>query len=392
MKFKFRLPGFFVFAFVFWIFPLSLLSAEPSKQRDDLILSAKNYLGTPYRYGGTSRAGIDCSGFVYMAALDAGVAKLPRTAQGIYNKVEKIPDSERITGDLVFFTVNRRISHVGIYLGDGKFIHSASDGPSTGVIISKLSENYWKNHYFASGRFISTEEKKAEATEEKSAQENRGITQETKSESKLKAEQKPKAKSKQKAKPEQKTATKKENGTENKAKPENKKNTEENGTNFTVDITGFFNWGINQAEKNPFVARGGSARMDIRTVSWAINPGLFAELDYLHNENNSFSQNITIPIGTSLSLKKFMGIYAGIVVPFEQNEESVEKNKSTIQTVFGVKFQGPEMPFGKITALFTQDISYNCKFPFENEKATSPAELIGTNLVMKTGLTFRFKS
>ena len=146
MQLKLRLTRFFIFTF--FSLTISMLSANSENQREELILAAKNYLGTPYRYGGASKAGIDCSGLVYMAALDSGLAALPRTARGMYNKVERISDSERQAGDLVFFSAYGLISHVGIYLGDGKFIHSASDGPSTGVIISNFLKTNGKDTTF----------------------------------------------------------------------------------------------------------------------------------------------------------------------------------------------------------------------------------------------------
>ena len=180
MQLKLRLTRFFIF--IFFSLTISVLSANSENQRKELILAAKNYLGTPYRYGGASKAGIDCSGLVYMAALDSGLAALPRTARGMYNKAERISDSERQAGDLVFFSAYGLISHVGIYLGDGKFIHSASDGPSTGVIISNLSENYWKRHYFSSGRFISPTQENPEIQEEKNTQEKQVQAQEKHSE------------------------------------------------------------------------------------------------------------------------------------------------------------------------------------------------------------------
>lgn len=125
-----------------------------SGSRDKFISCAKTYLGTPYVYGGTSRNGIDCSGFVYLSAIDAKLGTLPRTAKTIYTVTTAVNKDKRQPGDLVFFSVGSSITHVAIYLGNDQIIHAASDGPKTGVIISKLSENYWKTHYFASGKFI----------------------------------------------------------------------------------------------------------------------------------------------------------------------------------------------------------------------------------------------
>ena len=111
-------------------------------------------MGTPYVLGGESKSGIDCSGLIFMAAQQAGLGKLPRTAKTQYSIAQRVGDNERQPGDLVFFQADNTISHVAIYLGDNQVLHSISDGPKTGVVTSKLSENYWKNHYYASGKIF----------------------------------------------------------------------------------------------------------------------------------------------------------------------------------------------------------------------------------------------
>ena len=126
-----------------------------AQKRSDFISAAKTYLGTPYVYGGTSRSGIDCSGLVYMAAKNSGIASLPRTSSAQYSYCTKVDKMSLEAGDLVFFAASGKVSHVGIFLGSNKFIHSASEGSKTGVIISTLSESYWKKHYYNGGRIIS---------------------------------------------------------------------------------------------------------------------------------------------------------------------------------------------------------------------------------------------
>ncbi len=102
---------------------------------------AKRYIGVRYRYGGTSRKGFDCSGFVWRVYQDVG-ADFARASSRVYFKRGKRVDRKRAKpGDLVFFRHRGRINHVGIYLGGGRFIHSSS---SRGVIESSLDNKYWK--------------------------------------------------------------------------------------------------------------------------------------------------------------------------------------------------------------------------------------------------------
>lgn len=376
MQLKLRLTRFFIFTF--FSLTISMLSANSENQREELILAAKNYLGTPYRYGGASKAGIDCSGLVYMAALDSGLAALPRTARGMYNKAERISDSERQAGDLVFFSAYGLISHVGIYLGAGKFIHSASDGPSTGVIISNLSENYWKRHYFSSGRFISLTQENPEIQEEKNTQEKQVQAQEKTIEPKTKFKAEPKSK------------TEKEIKTSNTTKPQTEKSQTKKNAGSVVDMTGFFDWTVNQTE-NPIIAKGSSAQIDIRADRWAINPGIFASVQYTNNKDNALLKNLSLPVGISLSAKKIIGIYAGVCLPLEPNEYREGKIKSEIPSMFGLRLQLPEIPMGNVSMLFTQDISYNCKITYKAPLASFVFTSFEENILLRTGLTFRFR-
>ncbi|MEM6288895.1 MAG: NlpC/P60 family protein [Bacteroidota bacterium] len=109
-----------------------------------------NWIGIPYRWGGTTRRGIDCSAFVQQYVRQNLGIELPRTtAYQRYEGVE-IDKSELLPGDLVFFR-RRGIRHVGVYLSDGEFIHASS---SRGVTISNLSETYWTRHYWMSRRIL----------------------------------------------------------------------------------------------------------------------------------------------------------------------------------------------------------------------------------------------
>ena len=120
-----------------------------------LILAAEKYLGTPYVYGGIDSRGLDCSGLIYASFKDSLNITVPRTADGLYSWTIRIPNEEMKPGDLVFFiTSGPGISHVGIFAGDGYFIHAPSDGPNTGVIYSRLTESYWNRTFAGAGRAI----------------------------------------------------------------------------------------------------------------------------------------------------------------------------------------------------------------------------------------------
>ncbi len=118
---------------------------------EDIIAHSYSYLGTPYRYGGTSYSGIDCSGFTMKVFAQFGIY-LPHGASDQYALSTPVTTEERAPGDLVFFnTSGYGIGHVGIYLGGGQFIHAST---SRGVIISSLYESYYARTYLFAGRII----------------------------------------------------------------------------------------------------------------------------------------------------------------------------------------------------------------------------------------------
>lgn len=119
---------------------------------DRIIDESRRWLGTPYKYGGCDRRGTDCSGMVMTIYLDVAGVKLPRQSRLQQEFCRLIKKNELEPGDLVFFTVksgSTNVGHVGIYIGQGEFIHSSS---SKGVIISSLDQAYYVRHFHSCGR------------------------------------------------------------------------------------------------------------------------------------------------------------------------------------------------------------------------------------------------
>jgi probable lipoprotein NlpC len=101
---------------------------------------------------------------VYLSFKEALNYSVPRSADSIFAWAEKIDTAGLQPGDLVFFvTVGSKVSHVGIYTGEGRFIHSASEGPQTGVIYSYLDESYWKRTFKGAGRALPWDTETAQA-------------------------------------------------------------------------------------------------------------------------------------------------------------------------------------------------------------------------------------
>jgi len=130
-------------------------SAKDRQQLNRLLRHAQQLQGAPYRWGGESeRTGFDCSGLlVYLFRQDAGL-ELPRSTHGmIRQRHRQVPRQALKPGDAVFFSHNgsRRASHVGLYLGDGRFIHAPSTGKT--VRIDSLKDGYWASHYSTARRF-----------------------------------------------------------------------------------------------------------------------------------------------------------------------------------------------------------------------------------------------
>ena len=134
-----------------------LTGCRSSSAREDSIRLAeledfyRYWQGAQYQYGGSSRSGVDCSALVATAYQDVFNRDLPRTTDAQAKVGKRVRKSQLRTGDLVFFKTGWRNRHVGIYLGDGLFMHSSA---SSGVIKSSLNSKYWRKHYWKSKRVL----------------------------------------------------------------------------------------------------------------------------------------------------------------------------------------------------------------------------------------------
>lgn len=138
----------------------SLIGYVPSSNNksemisDEVMYKVIEYLNTPYLWGGTSKRGIDCSAFVQTVMYQSIGVMLPRTSYEQSNVGEDVTRSELKFGDLLFFdTMSKgRVSHVGIYLSDGYFVHS---GSKTGVIVASLDSDFYSRVFLKAKRVIS---------------------------------------------------------------------------------------------------------------------------------------------------------------------------------------------------------------------------------------------
>jgi len=129
-----------------------LLDIEVEKLTNKkLIEYVHQWWAVPYRIGGNSKEGIDCSSFVQGLTNEAFGISLPRTSREQADYCKEIAKQDLKEGDLVFFAAGRSISHVGMYISNNKFVHAST---SMGVVISDLDEAYWSKRFVKAGRLL----------------------------------------------------------------------------------------------------------------------------------------------------------------------------------------------------------------------------------------------
>jgi len=127
------------------------ISSGLAPQSQALLKEARKWLGTPYKYGGTDKNGIDCSGLVMNIYRSALAINMPRNSKAQSDYCTPTPKNDLIPGDLLFFATSggKKVSHVGIFIGDNRMIHSSA---SKGVIISDINASYYTRTFAGSGR------------------------------------------------------------------------------------------------------------------------------------------------------------------------------------------------------------------------------------------------
>lgn len=361
----------------------SMTVGESREARQKMIDYSKQFVGVPYVYGGASRSGMDCSGLIFTVANDAIGVKLPRSTTGIYSAVRIISDSEKEAGDLVFFkTVGSRISHVGLYLGNNQFIHAASDGPNTGVIISSLKESYWSRTYAGAGRFLPA----TGDTSEQRVVLDGGSTE---------------------TNPTGTGAT----GAGSSAQggglfaPSGSGDNAATGSNAGGNggsgggANGFFrrvaidgtltgDWTFFSANRFHLISRGATLDAHARYTGRNLEPGLGFSLSY-----DPAMKAFKLPLLFSLTVVKGIRVYAGPVFtmgkPVEPGTDDERVKGSIFPGVLGLCLQTPTLKAGKVELSLVQDIRYNV-FNDMDGAALPFLDSLASGLVFSTGIRVTF--
>ena len=343
---------------------------ESLEARQKMIAYSKQFVGVPYVYGGASKSGMDCSGLIFTIANDAIGVKLPRSTSGLYSTVRIIKDSEKEPGDLVFFkTVGNKISHVGLYMGNNQFIHAASDGPNTGVIISSLKESYWSSTYAGAGRFLPSigEERVALVTEGSS----------------------PSAGSSQS------DVLSASSGSGSSSSVDGSRTWGmDNGflRKIAIDGTLTGDWTFFSAERFHLLFRGITVDAHARYRGMSeLQPGFGLSLSY-----DPEMKMLQIPLIFSLTVAEGVRLYAGPVftlgAPIEPGIDAGSPSRvkgSVFPGVLGLCLQTPSLKAGKVRLSLVQDIRYTVFNNMDNG-ALPIVDSLSAGLVFSTGIRVTF--
>ena len=344
---------------------------EAAIARQKMVDYSKQFIGKPYVSGGIGPNSFDCSGLIFTVSRESIGYQLPRTTEAIFNICKDVSDSEREAGDLVFFktTSSGKISHVGLYIGSNQFIHAASDGPNTGVIISSLREAYWKGHYYCTRRFLPASN--SELLAEKKTNDSSSNSQTNGSYS----------------------SSSDNSGTNDSSGFENsyfttKTIVRSNGDSFlkslVLDASLGFDWSFFTPEYFRLNVRGFNTMIHARYAGQIFQPGIGSYIRF-----DSGTGNLQIPIVASLTVNEFIRIFAGPVIgigqAYQPGDSDIEIENSFFPGILGICFNTPYLKAGKTLISLTQDFHYTV-FNDTDGSALSPLKSFASGLVLSTGL------
>lgn len=355
----------------------SMSTGEAAIARQKMVDYSKKYVGCPYKLGATGPDSFDCSGFVFSVSRESIGVQLPRTTKAIYKFCKNIDASEREAGDLVFFktTTSGEVSHVGIYMGNNQFIHCASDGPNTGVIVSSLKESYWKGKYFSTGRYLQASNSELLADSSKS---ENSVISESESSSDSNSSSK---------KSEKKTSSKARTAS---AYSSSKKT--ELLKNLVVDASFDVDWNFLTPDYFRLTWRGLDSMIHVHYEGEKFRPGIGTYIRY-----DAGTENVQIPLVFSLTFGDYVRAFAGPVfaigTPTLPGNNDEEIKNSVFPGILGVCWNTPSIKAGKTEISFVQDIHYTV-FNKTSNAAMSPRKSIPSGLVFATGIrvTLPFKN
>lgn len=343
---------FSLFASIFY--SKNYTEAEIINLRESIVKEAKTYIGCPYKLGAIGPNAFDCSGLIYTVFRNAAKIQLPRSAKAIYSYVEIVSLNEIEAGDLVFFKTsgNGTISHVGIYIGRNQFIHAASDGSNTGVIVSSLNEKYYKNTYAAVGKPLPSAKKKSQTQDKKES---------------------PKSQ--------------KQSSSSSAQDSTSSSSTSSFANQIEFDATLSYDWAPWLPDRFVLNYRGISLTSVVKYTKWKIQPGIGTTFRW-----NSGTECFQIPIFFNLSTNKYLSLYLGPVItcgtPYLPDSNT--KIKSLFfPGILGISLNTPKIKIGSIELSLTSDLFYTFYVTKKNN-SLSFVNSITSGLEFTTGIRVTF--
>lgn len=329
---------------------------EAKEIRTAVVAKVKTYIGCPYKTGTTGPDTFDCSGLILSVFQDAAGIQLPRSAKAMYAAVKIVPLEEIEEGDLVFFktTGDGSISHVGIYIGRKQFIHAASDGSNTGVIVSSLSEKYYKNCYAAVGKPLTSAKKKL-TQEEPQPQKNE----------------------------EQDSSSYQYSSSSDAPSSSSSSSKSSFVSDLTFDGILLCDWSLwSQYSFGPNY-RGITYNTFVYYNKNQIQPGLGTGLRW-----NDGSKVFMIPFYLSLRFNEYINLYGGPAMTFGNvmlPGSDIQIDNAFISGVIGISLNTPSIPIGSVSVSLVQDIVYTI-FGVNNGSQLDFGTSLTSGITFSTGL------